>query len=143
RDARGRARLEEVGVEDLRADRREGVHEADEPREVRLVELGRRQVRRQEGDALREGLGFGPELLRLPRDPGQVEFRIVEARLADLVDLLRERLAAVRRGADAHRAVVPSRSLYGLPRHADGSPRHRGALAFDGPVALLAAVRFR
>src|SRR5207249_8385052 len=38
RDPRGRTCLEEMGVEDLRPYRREGVDEADESREVRLME---------------------------------------------------------------------------------------------------------
>src|SRR2546426_5181732 len=105
-----------MGVEDLRADRRERIDETDEPREVRLMELGRRQMCRLYRKAFREGIGLGSQLLRFPRDPREVEFHIVEAGLPDLVDLFRERLPAVRRSADPHRRVRRSRSLYGFPR---------------------------
>ena len=111
RDPRGRTCLEEMGVEDLRPYRREGVDEADESREVRLMELGRRQVRGPERESLGKGVRLGPEFLRFPRDPGQVQLCVVESRLTDLVDLFRERLPAVRRSADAHRRVPRSRSL--------------------------------
>src|SRR5882762_6178638 len=100
-----------MGVEDLRADRRKGVDEADKPSEVRLMELGRRQMRGPEREAFREGVRLRPELLRFPRDPRQVQFGVVEAGFPDLVDLFREELPAVRRGADAHRRGPRSRSL--------------------------------
>src|SRR5256714_2412834 len=78
-----------MGVEDLRPDRRKGVDETDEPGEIRLMELGGRQMRRLYRKAFREGIGLGSQLLRFPRDPREVEFHIVEAGLPDLVDLFR------------------------------------------------------
>src|SRR2546428_468471 len=94
--------LHEVGVEDLRPDRRERLDEPDELREVGLVEMGRREVGRLQGDLLREVFRLVLQRGGLERHPRQIELRVVESGFPQLRDLLRERLPAVRRAPDAH-----------------------------------------
>jgi len=85
-----------MGVEDVNPDRLEGVDEADEPGEVGLMEVRRREMGREQGKAFRECFRFRRQLGWLPCEPGQVELRVIESGLPKVLDLLRERLAAVR-----------------------------------------------
>src|SRR2546426_9472323 len=89
-------------VEEMDPHRLKHVDEADEPGEVGLVEVRRREMGGEQGEALREGLRFRRQLRRLPREPRQIELRVIEAGFAQLFDLFREWLPAVRRSADAH-----------------------------------------
>src|SRR5947209_15939040 len=95
-------RLHEMCVEDMDPHRLEHVDEADEPGEVRLVEMRWREVSGEQGKALREVLRLRRQLRWFPSEPRQVELRVVESGLPQLFDLFRERLATVRRSADAH-----------------------------------------
>src|SRR2546422_9727231 len=82
-------------VEDMDPHRLEHVDEADEPGEVRLVEMRWREVSGEQGKALREVLRLRRQLRWLPREPRQVELRVVESGLPQLFDLFPERLATV------------------------------------------------
>src|SRR5207247_9385847 len=50
--------------------------------EVGLVEVRRREMGGEQGEALREGLRFRRQLRRLPREPRQIELRVIEAGFA-------------------------------------------------------------
>src|SRR3989454_11302641 len=94
-------------VEEMDPHRLKHVDEADEPGEVGLVEVRRREMGDEQGEALREGLRFRRQLRRLPREPRQIELRVIEAGFAQLFDLFREWLAAVRRSADTYGRIKP------------------------------------
>src|SRR2546428_3374024 len=86
RDPRRGPCLHEMCVEDMDPHRLEHVDEADEPGEVGLVEVRRREMGGEQGEALREGLRFRRQLRRLPREPRQIELRVIEAGFAQLFD---------------------------------------------------------
>src|SRR3989441_10901395 len=91
-----------MGVEDVYPHRFEDVNESDEPGEVGLMEVRRREMGGEQGKALRESLRFRRQFCRLPSEPRQVELGIVESGFPQFLDLFREWLAAVCRTADAH-----------------------------------------
>src|SRR3989442_5176552 len=92
-----------MGVEDVYPHRFEDVNESDEPGEVGLMEVRRREMGGEQGKALRESLRFRRQFFRLPGEPRQVELRVDESGFPQFLDLLPERLTAVRPSADAAR----------------------------------------
>src|SRR3989442_7141132 len=92
-----------MGVEDVYPHRFEDVNESDEPGEVGLMEVRRREMGGEQGKALRESLRFRRQFCMVPGEPRQVELRVVESGFPQFLDLLLERLTAVRRFAGAHR----------------------------------------
>src|SRR2546428_2266610 len=92
-----------MGVEDVYPHRFEDVNESEEPGEVGLMEVRGWEMGGERGKGLRESLRFSRQFCRLPGEPRQVELRVVESGFPQFLDLLRERLTAVRRSADAHR----------------------------------------